>query len=151
MCRSSGPMHAMDVRYFMGDRVKDKVVIVTGAGSVGSGIGNGKAAAVLYAREGARVMLVDYNLEAAEETKRLIDEENGDSFVSQADVSTSDDCARIVNECIGNYGRIDILHNNVGIEIPGGIEEISEDDWDRKESPSSSSISLFVSSAASRL
>ena len=110
----------------MGHRVKDKVAIVTGAGSVGPGIGNGKAAALLYAREGARVMLVDYNLEAAEETKRLIDEEDGDSFASQAD-----DCARIVDECIGNYGRIDILHNNVGIEIPGGIEEISEDDWDR--------------------
>ena len=115
----------------MGHRVKDKVAIVTGAGSVGPGIGNGKAAALLYAREGARVMLVDYNLEAAEETKRLIDEGDGDSFASQADVSKSDDCARIVDECIGNYGRIDILHNNVGIEIPGGIEEISEDDWDR--------------------
>jgi NAD(P)-dependent dehydrogenase (short-subunit alcohol dehydrogenase family) len=115
----------------MGDHVKDKVAIVTGAGSVGPGIGNGKAAALLYAREGAQVMLVDYNIKAAEETKRLIDQDGGDSFASQADVSKSDDCARIINECIGSYGRIDILHNNVGIEIPGGIEEISEDDWDR--------------------
>jgi NAD(P)-dependent dehydrogenase (short-subunit alcohol dehydrogenase family) len=115
----------------MGDRVRDKVAIVTGAGSVGPGIGNGKAAAILYAREGARVMLVDYNLEAAEETKRLIDEEGGDSFASRADVSKSDDCARIVQECVSAYGGIDILHNNVGIEIPGGIEDISEGDWDR--------------------
>ena len=57
----------------MGDRVKGKSVIVTGAGSVGPGVGNGKAAAILYAREGAEVMLVDYNLEAARETKKLID------------------------------------------------------------------------------
>ena len=62
----------------MGDRVKDRVAIVTGAGSVGEGIGNGKAAAILYAREGARLLLVDYNLAAAEETKRLIDEEGGE-------------------------------------------------------------------------
>lgn len=115
----------------MGDRVKGKVAIVTGAGSVGPGVGNGKAAAILYAREGARVMLVDHNIDAAEETDRLIKEQDGDSFAFGADVSKSDDCARIANECIGTYGRVDILHNNVGIEIPGGIEDISEEDWDR--------------------
>lgn len=115
----------------MGDRVRGKIAVVTGAGSVGPGIGNGKAAAILYAREGAKVMLVDHNLEAAKETKRLIDEEGGTSSCSQADVSKSVDCSRIINECIDTYGRIDILHNNVGIEIPGGIEDISEDDWDR--------------------
>ena len=113
------------------DKVKNKTAIVTGAGSVGKGIGNGKAAALLYAREGAQVMLVDYNLESAKETKKMIDKEGGKSFASQADVSKSDDCARIIKECINNYGKIDILHNNVGIEIPGGIEEISEEDWDR--------------------
>ena len=115
----------------MGDRVKDRVAIVTGAGSVGEGIGNGKAAAILYAREGARLLLVDYNLAAAEETKRLIEEEGGECITSQADVSKAADCRRIVEECVSAYGRIDILHNNVGIEIPGGIEEISEEDWDR--------------------
>ena len=115
----------------MGDRVKDKVAIVTGAGSVGEGVGNGKAAAILYAREGARVVLVDYNLGAAEETKRLIDEEGGDCITFQADVSKSDDCKGLVERCIEAYARIDILHNNVGIEIPGGIQEISEKDWDR--------------------
>ena len=115
----------------MGDRIRDKTAIVTGAGSVGPGIGNGKAAAMLFAREGARVMLVDYNLEAAEETKRLIESEGGTCFTSQADVSSASDCERIAQECVSEYGRIDILHNNVGIEIPGGILEISEDDWDR--------------------
>ena len=115
----------------MGDRLKGKVAIVTGAGSVGPGIGNGKATAMLFAREGARVLLVDYSLEAAEETRRLIDEEGGTALTFRADVSSSDDCAAMVEECIRAYGRVDILHNNVGIEIPGGIEEISEDDWDR--------------------
>ena len=76
----------------MGDRLSDKTAIVTGAGSVGPGIGNGKAAAMLFAREGARVMLVDYNLDAAEETKRLIEGEGGTCFTSQADVSSAADC-----------------------------------------------------------
>ena len=115
----------------MGDRLKGKVAIVTGAGSVGPGIGNGKATAMLFAREGARVLLVDYSLEAAEETHRLIDEEGGTSLTFRADVSRSDDCAAMVEECIRAFGRVDVLHNNVGIEIPGGIEETSEDDWDR--------------------
>ena len=115
----------------MGDRVKGKVAIVTGAGSVGPGIGNGKAAAILYAREGARVMLVDYDLGAVEETKKLIDKEGGDCTTIQADVGRSDNCRSIVEECIQTYGRVDILHNNVGIEIPGGIKETSEEDWDR--------------------
>ena len=114
----------------MGDRIRDKTAIVTGAGSVGPGIGNGKAAAMLFAREGARVMLVDYNLDAAEETRRLIEGEGGTCFTAQADVSNAADCNRIAQECVSEYGRIDILHNNVGIEIPGGILEITEDDWD---------------------
>ena len=115
----------------MGDRLRNKTAIVTGAGSVGPGVGNGKAAAALFAREGARVMLVDSNLEAAEETRRLIEGEGGTCFTSRADVSVASDCERIARECIREYGRIDILHNNVGIEIPGGILEITEDDWDR--------------------
>jgi len=115
----------------MGDRVKGKVAIVTGAGSVGQGMGNGKAAAILYAREGAQVMLVDYNLEAAEETKDLIDEEGGDCITFKADVSQSNDCKSIIEKCIQTYGRVDILHNNVGIVVPGGVDETSEEDWDR--------------------
>ena len=115
----------------MGNRMRDKAAIVTGAGSVGPGVGNGKAAAMLFAREGARVMLVDHNLEAAEETKRLIEKEGGASFTSSADVSRASDCERVARECIDKCGRIDILHNNVGIEIPGGLLEISEEDWDR--------------------
>ena len=115
----------------MGDRAGGKTAIVTGAGSVGPGIGNGKAAAILFAREGARVVAVDTNRAAAEETKRLIEEEGGTCFTTRADVSVASDCERVARECVSEYGRIDILHNNVGIEIPGGILEITEDDWDR--------------------
>ena len=115
----------------MAGRVGGKVAIVTGAGSVGEGIGNGKAAAIVFAREGARVMLVDLNLDAAEVTKSAIEGEGGACFTFQADVSNSGDCKRIADACVEKYGRIDILHNNVGIEIAGGLEETTEEDWDK--------------------
>jgi NAD(P)-dependent dehydrogenase (short-subunit alcohol dehydrogenase family) len=115
----------------MGARLKGKVVIVTGAGSTGSGIGNGKASSILYAREGAKVILVDRNYDAALETKKMIDIEGGDSFAIQADVTKADDCKRIVITCMEKYGRIDVLHNNVGITKAGGVVEFSEEDWDR--------------------
>jgi len=115
----------------MGDRVKGKVAIVTGAGSIGPGVGNGKASAILYAREGAKVMLVDRNLNAAEETDNIIKGEGGESFIFKADVTIPDDCKRIVDKCIEVFTKIDILHNNVGIEIPGGVVETTEETWDR--------------------
>lgn len=114
----------------MCQRLKEKVAIVTGAGSIGPGIGNGKAAAILFAREGARVMLVDNNLEAVEETKRIIVEEGGDCVCFQADVSKSANCRDMVKRCIEKYNRIDILHNNVGIGGYGGPVETSEEEWD---------------------
>jgi NAD(P)-dependent dehydrogenase (short-subunit alcohol dehydrogenase family) len=115
----------------MGERVKGKVAIITGAGSIGAGIGIGKATAILLAREGARVMLVDLNPEAAEETRRLIDGENGDSIVFQADVSKAGDCRSMVEKCIQTYGRVDILDNNVALGAHGGPVETSEKEWDR--------------------
>jgi NAD(P)-dependent dehydrogenase (short-subunit alcohol dehydrogenase family) len=115
----------------MGERVKGKVAIVTGAGVTGSGIGNGKASAILYAREGARVMAVDCNLEAAEETKHLIAEEGGECLTFKADVSKASDCESMIETCIQKFGRIDILHNNVGIPGIGGVIETSEETWDR--------------------
>ncbi len=115
----------------MGERVKGKVAIVTGAGVTGPGMGNGKASAILYAREGARVMAIDCNLEAAEETKHLIDEEGGECIVFKADVSKSDDCRSMVDKCIQTFNRIDILHNNVGIPGTGDVIETSEETWDK--------------------
>ena len=115
----------------MGDRLKRKVAIVTGAGSIGPGMGNGKATAILFAREGARVMLVDLNPEAAEETKQVIDEKGGECVVFKADVSKSDDCKSMVEKCIQTFGRVDILHNNVALGAHGGPVETSEEHWDR--------------------
>jgi NAD(P)-dependent dehydrogenase (short-subunit alcohol dehydrogenase family) len=115
----------------MSGRVAGKVAIVTGAGSVGPGIGNGRAAAIVYAREGARVMLVDLDVESAQATEGMILEEGGHCFSFRADVSDAGDCRRVVEECLARYGRVDILHNNVGIEIPGGLADTSEESWDR--------------------
>lgn len=111
------------------NRIRGLVAIVTGAGSSGPGMGNGKASAILYAREGAKVVLVDRSNKAAEETKNLIEDEGGKCVTFSADVSKSGDCKSIVEKCIRTFGRIDILHNNVGITIPGGVVETTEDDW----------------------
>ncbi len=115
----------------MCDRLKDKVAIVTGAGSVGPGWGNGKAIAVLFARQGARIFAVDIKLAAAEETKAIIDREGGQCTVHQADVTQSKEVLAFMERCVQAYGRIDILVNNVGIVEPGGPVEISEENWDR--------------------
>jgi len=115
----------------MGKRLKGKAAIITGAGSIGPGIGNGKATAIVFAREGAKVMLVDMNPEAAEETKRLIDKEGGESIAFKADVSKASDCKSMVEMCIRTFGRVDILDNSVGIGSFGGPVELSEEEWDR--------------------
>lgn len=115
----------------MGIRLKDKVALVTGAGSVGAGWGNGKATAVLFAREGAKVFAVDINLAAAQETKSIIDKEGGDCTVHQADVSKAKEVQEMVERGIQIFGRVDILHNNVGIVEVGGPVEISEENWDK--------------------
>lgn len=120
----------------MGHSLKGKVAIVTGAGSVPGPkdrepIGNGQAAAILYAREGAALMAVDIKAEAVEETKRMIKEEGGICSVFQADVTRSQDCQAMMEECLKTYGRIDILHNNVGGSVrQGGILEVKDEDWD---------------------
>jgi NAD(P)-dependent dehydrogenase (short-subunit alcohol dehydrogenase family) len=112
-------------------RLDAKAVLVTGAGTQGSGIGNGKASAILYAREGAKVLAVDINLDAARETASLICSEGGACEPFAADVSKSADCHSAVEACVREFGRIDVLHNNVGITNSGGPIEYEEDDWDR--------------------
>tara|TARA_B100000315_G_C14436677_1_gene522750 strand:+ start:52 stop:843 length:792 start_codon:yes stop_codon:yes gene_type:complete len=115
----------------MTGRLNDKVALVTGAGSIAPGWGNGKATAVLFAREGAKVLLVDINADAAGETKAIIDGEGGEAIVCVADVADEAACAAMVQACLDAYGRIDVLHNNVGIVEPGGPEQIAEANWDR--------------------
>ena len=102
------------------------MAIVTGAGTDGPGIGNGRAAAIVYAREGAKVMLVDRNLASAEATRQMIEAEGGECVCFAADVSLASDCRGMAETCIGTYGRIDILHNNVAIPgDPGGPVEVT--------------------------
>jgi NAD(P)-dependent dehydrogenase (short-subunit alcohol dehydrogenase family) len=111
-------------------RLAGKVAIVTGAGSRGPGIGNGRAAAILFAREGARLVLVDRITEWAEHTRSMIADEHGDAFVVQADVTRDADCRRVVEQTVERYGPIDILHNNVGIGASGSVVDTDEDFWD---------------------
>ncbi|MDP7278048.1 MAG: SDR family NAD(P)-dependent oxidoreductase, partial [Planctomycetaceae bacterium] len=115
----------------MGQRLKDRVALVTGAGSSGPGWGNGKATAVLFAREGARVCLVDINREAVEETAGIIREEGGECLVEQVDVTDSEQVQRVVNLCTDTWGQLDVLHNNVGILEMGGPVEASLESWER--------------------
>ncbi len=114
----------------MSGRVQDKIALVVGAGSVGEGWGNGKAAAVLYAREGAKVLAADVNLGAAEETRDIILKEGGQAAACQADATSAADVEAMVEACVDTFGRVDILHNNVGGSEPGGPVEMSEEVWD---------------------
>jgi len=115
----------------MADRLAGKVAIVTGAGSRAAGIGNGRAAAILFAREGARVLVVDRSRAAAEATLKMILGEGGEAAVCDADVTRSDDCAAMVDDAVRRWGRLDILDNNVGIGGRGTVVEVSEEDWER--------------------
>ena len=114
----------------MSGRLAGKIAIVTGAGSRGPGIGNGKAAAILFAREGAKVLCVDSTLERAEETVKMIAAESGDARPFPADVTRASDCQAMVAAATERYGGVDILHNNVGIESRRNILEVTEDEWD---------------------
>ncbi len=122
--------------------MKDKVVIVVGAGASGPGWGNGKAAAALYAREGARVFAVDHRIEAAEETADLIRGEGNEAAAFRADVSSSADLKAMADACVARHGRIDVLHNNVGIVEVGGPVETSEESWNRVIAVNQTSVFL---------
>ncbi|MGE8602370.1 SDR family NAD(P)-dependent oxidoreductase [Bordetella trematum] len=115
----------------MSARLQGKTAVVMGAGSSGPGWGNGKAAAVLFAREGARVVCVDIHLEAAQETARLIQAEGGQALALQADVTRQADIAAVQHAAQAAFGRVDILNNNVGIVSVGGVLDIDEQEWDR--------------------
>ncbi len=112
-------------------RFKDKVVLIFGAGSSGPGWGNGKAAAAVYAREGALVVGVDLHLDAAQETEAALRQERLSMTAMAADASTSAEVADVVAQTLKLHGRIDVLHNNVGVTVMGDPVELSEQDWQR--------------------
>ena len=120
-------MHTVSTQ---GSRLQGKVAIVTGAGSVGPGWGNGRAVAVLFAQAGATIFAVDRQLDAMDETLRRIEEAGGTVTAYACDVTDSDAVARMVEHCRATYGRVDILVNNVGGSAPGGPVALDEERWD---------------------
>ncbi|MDH3658615.1 MAG: SDR family oxidoreductase [Alphaproteobacteria bacterium] len=132
----------------MGDRLHGKVALVTGAGSIGPGIGNGKATSILCAREGAKVFAVDMNLDAAKETASMVEGEGGAAIAHQADVTDTQEVAALVEACEKTYGRIDILVNNVGIARTGGIVSTEEADWDLVTDVNQKSVYLMCRAVA---
>src|SRR5437764_10631943 len=107
-------------------RLAGKVALVTGAGSQGTVMGNGKATATLFAREGAKVVCVDHMIERAAETVATIEAEGGTAVAVAADVTKRDQCERMVAAAIEQYGRLDILDNNVGVGARQSIREVTE-------------------------
>jgi NAD(P)-dependent dehydrogenase (short-subunit alcohol dehydrogenase family) len=116
-------------------RLKDKVAIVVGAGqSPGEGMGNGRATALTFGREGAKVLCVDRNLGSAEETAGMITARGGVAAACQADVTKDADIKAMVQDAMKRWGRIDVLHNNVGVSLAGGDAELlalTEEAFDR--------------------
>ena len=114
----------------MAGRLTGKVAIVTGAAPQSPGIGNGSATALLFAREGATVVLVNRSLSHAQTLQRTIEQEGGTCAVYAADVSKAADVQQMVETVVQQYGKLDILLNNVGIFVPGTVETVTEETWD---------------------
>jgi NAD(P)-dependent dehydrogenase (short-subunit alcohol dehydrogenase family) len=113
-------------------RVEGKVAIVTGGGQVdGPGIGTGKAASILLARHGAGVVLVDREPDRAEVTRKEIEQAGGRAAVVAGDVTIPADCERITQSAMDEFGRLDILVNNVGVSTPGNVVGMTEETWDQ--------------------
>ena len=102
----------------MKKRLEDKAIIVVGAGTRGEGVGNGKAAAIQFARDGAKVLCVDRDESAAEITTNIIRDEGGRAEICVADIVNPADCAHVVETCLRHFNKIDVLHNNVGFAVP---------------------------------
>ena len=117
----------------MSGRLDAKVAIVIGAGQTpGDTVGNGRATAVLFAREGAQVVAVDRQLDSARETVEMIEREGGRAVAVAADATREADCEALMARCHEEYGRVDVLHNNVGIgEGDAGPAHVDEAAWDR--------------------
>jgi NAD(P)-dependent dehydrogenase (short-subunit alcohol dehydrogenase family) len=116
-------------------RVKDKVAVIIGAGqSPGEGIGNGRAACILIGREGGKVLAVDRDLASAKETVALVEKEGGTAAAFEADVTKEATLKAAIDDAVKRWGRVDVLHYNVGVSIAGGDAnplEITEEAFDR--------------------
>jgi NAD(P)-dependent dehydrogenase (short-subunit alcohol dehydrogenase family) len=114
----------------MSGRLQDRIAIVTGAGCVGPGWGNGRATAVLFAQQGAKIFAVDKNVSAMEETLDRVRQGGGTIETHICDVTDNGAVAAMVETCHATFGRIDILVNNVGGSAAGGPVELAEAAWD---------------------
>jgi NAD(P)-dependent dehydrogenase (short-subunit alcohol dehydrogenase family) len=117
----------------MTDRLKGKTAVVVGAGQTpGETIGNGRATAILFAREGARVLCVDRRLSSAQETVAMIAAEGGEALAFEADITREADCIALIAEAGARFGRLDILHNNVGVGAgDSSIQRLERENWER--------------------
>lgn len=126
-----------------------KVAVVVGAGSIAEGWSNGSASALTYAREGASVVCADFHLERAEATAQLIAGEGGTALSVRADATVEADVADVVARAVAAYGRLDVMHNNVGIGGSMGTpDEISPADWDREVAQNLTTAYLGIRCAA---
>jgi NAD(P)-dependent dehydrogenase (short-subunit alcohol dehydrogenase family) len=119
-----------------------RVALVTGAGTRGAAVGTGQATAILFAREGASVVLFDADERAANATADAIRGEGGACAVVVGDVTRDADCARAVAAAVDTWGRLDVLHNNVGVSSVGTVVDVAEDEWDRLMAVNVKSIML---------
>ena len=132
----------------MPSRLAGKVAIVTGAGSRGPGLGNGKATAILFARESARVLCVDLRKDAAEETVGIIRGEGGEAEAYVADATQAGECQAMVQAALDRFGALNVLHNNVGIESRADLLDTTEEEWDNVLRVDLTSMFLATKAAA---
>jgi len=111
--------------------LRSKVAVVMGGGAAGAGIGNGRAAAILLARAGTKVLVVDRVLDLAEQTVAMIKEQGGEAVALAADITRDEDCATVVKSVLDRFGRLDFLDNNVGIGSRGSVVDDSQENWRR--------------------
>ena len=111
--------------------LKNKVAIVAGGGSLGNGIGNGRAASILLAEAGAKVLVADRDKTLANNTVQMIKDRGGEALGISGDLTQSDQCKKVVDFALKNWGRLDILDNNIGIDSKLSVVDETEEHWDR--------------------
>ena len=115
----------------MTDRLKNKVALITGAGTRGEITGIGQASSILMAREGAKILINDINADRAKSTLSQIENEGGEGLVIAEDCTKEEGCKSIVKRCLDQFGKIDILFNNVGSFGRGMVTEVEEENWQK--------------------
>ena len=128
----------------MGERLQGRIAIVTGAGCIGPGWGNGRATAVRFAEEGARIFAVDRELDSVTETVERVKAVGGEIVTHQCDVTDSASVEVMVKTCLEHFGRIDVLVNNVGGSAAGGPVEMAEEIWDAQVDSNLKSVFLTL-------